>query len=190
MTIQKALKHDFDEAAFHRFLEGRPAEERWQLIDGEPFMMASPTLVHQRIAMNLALKLNEALNLHRPDLFAVHEVGVKLKDREKFRPIPDVAILDAEIEDIRYATAFYLAAEVLSESNSAEFISLKRARYAEAPTCTHVLIIAQSDICLELWSRSNGWRGEVFRSAEDIISLPEFGAALRLGDLYRGTPRA
>lgn len=190
MTIQKALKHDFDEAEFHRFLEGRPEEERWQLIDGEPIMMAPPTLVHQRIAANLARKLNDALDVHRPDLFAMHEVGISLEGREKFRPIPDVAILDAEIEDIRYATAFYLAAEVLSESNTAEFISLKRARYAEAPTCAHVLIISQSDICLELWSRSSGWRGEVFRSADDVISLPEFGVSLRLGDLYRGTPRA
>ena len=80
MTVQQALKHDFDEAEFHRFLEGRPEEERWQLIDGEPFMMASPTLVHQRIAANLARRLNGGLDVHRPDLFAMHEVGISTPD--------------------------------------------------------------------------------------------------------------
>jgi hypothetical protein len=32
---------------FRDFLEGRPDEERWELIDGVPVMMAPATLDHQ-----------------------------------------------------------------------------------------------------------------------------------------------
>jgi Uma2 family endonuclease len=48
-------------ALFRGFLEGRPEEERWELIDGLPVMMAPPTKAHQRIASNLERLLNDAL---------------------------------------------------------------------------------------------------------------------------------
>src|SRR5262249_726321 len=51
---------------FRGFLEGRPDEEHWELIDGVAVMMAPPTLAHQRIASNLQLLLNEALDPHIP----------------------------------------------------------------------------------------------------------------------------
>jgi Uma2 family endonuclease len=55
---------------FRGFLEGRPDEERWELIDGVPIMMAPPTLAHQRIAGNLQRLLNEALDSFAPNLAA------------------------------------------------------------------------------------------------------------------------
>jgi Uma2 family endonuclease len=175
--------------AFLAMIGPRPREERWQLIDGEPFLMMSPpTLVHQRIALNLAAALNNAIETARPDLFALVEVGLIVDAHKAFRPIADVAVLDAEIDSVSYATRFHLVAEILSPSNSLEHISRKRALYADAPDCLHVLIIGQDDVCLELWSRAENWQGRVFRSAEDVITLPEFGFSCRLGDLYKGTP--
>ena len=49
--------------AFLAFLEERPDEERWELFDGVPVMMASPRLSHQRIGFNIARLLNEALEV-------------------------------------------------------------------------------------------------------------------------------
>ncbi|BDA82789.1 hypothetical protein Sa4125_03310 [Aureimonas sp. SA4125] len=175
--------------AFLEMVDARPREERWQLIDGEPLLMMSPpTLVHQRIALNLASALNNALEVARPDLFALVEVGLQVDAHDDFRPIADVAVLDAEIEAVSYATRFYLVTEILSPSNSREHISRKHALYVDAPECMHVLIVGQDDFCLELWSRAGNWQGRVFRSADDIITLPEFGFSCRLGDLYKGTP--
>jgi len=48
---------------FRRFVEGRPEEERWELIDGVAVMMAPPTLAHQIIAGNLQRLLNDALEI-------------------------------------------------------------------------------------------------------------------------------
>ena len=64
--------------AFRAFYDGRPDEERWELIDGVPMMMAPPTFVHQRIASNLERLFNDALELHRPTWAAYQRGGLNL----------------------------------------------------------------------------------------------------------------
>ena len=54
--VRKDGKFSVEE--FFALMESRPEEERWQLIDGVAMMMPPPTLVHQRIASNLALELD------------------------------------------------------------------------------------------------------------------------------------
>lgn len=191
MTIQHrmSLARKMTADSFLEMTLSRPDEERWQLINGEPLLMMSPpTIVHQRIALNLALLVNDALDKWRQDLFALIEIGLIVETQKDFRPVVDLAIVDAEAQDIHYAPKFYMAAEIVSPSNTLEHISRKRLHYSEAPDCLHVLIIAQNDFCVEVWSRSSDWQGRVFRSPDDLIKLPEFGFTCRLGDLYRGTP--
>lgn len=174
---------------FLQMVRARPRDERWQLIDGVPvLMMSPPTGKHQKIAANLDRRLTAALEATRPDLDVLREIGLAIEAHPNFRPIADLAIVPAEVGEIRFFTDFHLAAEILSQSNTQEHISLKRRRYADGPNCLHVLIVSQDDIGMEVWSRSNGWQGRVFRSPEDTIALPEFGFSCRLGDLYRGTP--
>ncbi len=174
---------------FLAFIEDRPREERWQLIDGEAFVMMSPArLPHQRIGANLMLLLNGSLAGSRPDLIAMQEIAVRLDSHPDFLAVADVAIVNFDVEDVVYEAGFHLAAEVLSDSNTHEFISRKRELYAEAPLCQHVLILSQKDFGVEVWSRSNDWKGRVFRSPGDLIELPEFGFSCRVADLYRGTP--
>jgi len=50
-----------DVEAFRNWVASRPDEERWELIDGVPMMMAPATRDHQRIASNLERLLNDAL---------------------------------------------------------------------------------------------------------------------------------
>lgn len=175
--------------AFTTFAQSRPREERWQLIDGEAVMMMSPaTGTHQKIAANFDRKLTAALEAIGSDLDVLREIGLAVETRPDFLPVVDLAIVPGEVGQTLYFKEFYLAAEIVSPSNTQEHISRKRQYYAEAPHCLHVVILSQSDIALELWSRAENWRGRVFRSAEDVITLPEFGFSCRLGDLYKGTP--
>ena len=46
---------------FRRFVDNRPDEEHWELIDGVAMMMAPPTVAHQCIASNLQRLLYAAL---------------------------------------------------------------------------------------------------------------------------------
>jgi Uma2 family endonuclease len=173
---------------FLAFIEDRPREERWQLIDGEAFVMMSPaTHPHQMISRNLARLLDKALEQHRPDLAALQEVGIRSDEHPDFLAVADVAVVDGQVENEVYGSRYYLAAEVLSDSNTRESISRKRFLYAASPDCLHVLIVSQRDVAVEVWSRSQDWKGRVYRSPDDLIDLPEFGFTCRVADLYRGT---
>jgi len=112
------------------FLATRSDKERWQLLDGTAVMMNPPTLVHQLIAMNLATELNIALRRSRPDLIALVELGVSVPSRPAFLPEVDLAVVDMAVDYSSYAGRFYLTAEILSESNTQEYMSLKLEGYA------------------------------------------------------------
>ncbi|MCQ8780804.1 Uma2 family endonuclease [Mangrovibrevibacter kandeliae] len=178
----------------NRFLEmvaTRPREERWQLVDGVPFMMMSPaTGKHQRIVANLDRRLASALERHHPHLDVLREVGLAVPSHPDFLPIADLAIVPADVGDTVYFQDLYLAAEVLSPSKTREEISRKRALYAAAPTCLYVLIIAQADIAVEVWSRADDWQGRIFRSRDDRIVLPDLGLDCAVADLYAHTDLA
>ena len=117
----------------------------------------------------------------------MQEIGLRVEKHPDTRLVADVAVVDFEVEDVLYCTGFYLAAEVLSDSNTLEHISRKREIYADAPGCLHVLIVSQKDFAVEVWSRADDWKGHVYRSPNDSIELPEFGLSCRVADLYRGT---
>src|SRR5437588_4344836 len=105
---------DVDE--FMAFLEMRPKEERWHLIEGIAVMMAPPSFAHQRIAWNLCEVLNRAFASRKQDLFAYHEVAIRLPGLANFQPEPDVVVAPATLAYDVYTHAFRLVAEVLSPS--------------------------------------------------------------------------
>lgn len=174
---------------FVEFVDQRPNEERWQLIDGEAIMMTPPTLRHQRIASNLAMKLNLHFERRASPLYAFQEVGLMVPGVKRFRPKTDLAVVDSSIDlGVRWANHFLLAGEVLSESNSAKEIENKCRRYIEHPDNLYVLVIAQNEVCLEVRSRRSDWRPVELRSLEDKLELPEFEFSTTLLAIYAGTP--
>jgi hypothetical protein len=86
-------------AAFRDWALSRPDEERWELIDGVPMMMAPPTRDHQRIASNLERLLNDALERAAggsiPRLAAYQRIGLNLGPAvQHYDPEPDVAVVE------------------------------------------------------------------------------------------------
>ena len=80
MTVnapEPALSGTMDVDEFMAFLEARPDEERWELIEGVAVMQAPPSYAHQRIAYNLCELLNSAFARNRLDLFAYPRAGVR-----------------------------------------------------------------------------------------------------------------
>jgi Uma2 family endonuclease len=170
--------------------ETRPQEERWQLIDGVAMMMPPPTLVHQRIASNLAFELNGHFRAMRPELCAFQEVGLIVPEAELFRPEADVAVLDAMADYESYASRFYFVAEILSDSNTDKDIAVKRQRYLQHPDNLYFVLIDQRRVWAELLARANGWAPIELKGHDAVLGLMEFGFAKPLRDLYRGTPLA
>jgi Uma2 family endonuclease len=178
----------FSVEEFFALLESRPKEERWQLIDGVAMMMPPPTLVHQRIASNLAFELNAHFRAHHIELCALQEVGLIVPEAELFRPEADVAILDAMADYESYSPKFYFVAEVLSEGNTDKDIAVKRQRYLQHPDNLYFMLIEQKQVRAEVLTRSAGWQPIILESPNAVLELPEWGFRIRLGELYRGTP--
>ena len=175
---------------FMAFLETRPKEERWHLIEGIAVMMAPPSLAHQRIALNLCELLNRSFSSQRRDLYAYHEVAVRLPGVVNFQPEPDVVVVPGISGHELYAERFLLVAEVLSPSNTHDEVALKLRRYREAPDNLYAVVIEPREFLVEIHARSRDWQPATLAEADDTIEMPELGLRCRVADLYRGTPLA
>jgi Uma2 family endonuclease len=177
---------DVDE--FMAFLQMRPKEERWDLIEGIAVMMAPPSLAHQRIAWNLCEVLNRAFAAQRRDLFAYQEIAIRLPGVANFQPEPDVVVGPGRAGYELYAEDFRLVAEILSPSNTRAEIDLKVRRYREAAQNLYVVVIEPRELLVEIYAKSRNWQPMNLTKSSDAIEMPELGLRCLLGDLYRGTP--
>jgi Uma2 family endonuclease len=173
---------------FLDFLMSRPDEERWQLVDGLAIMMVPPSKVHQRIVGNFEAALNAALKVHRPDLFAYGNVGLRIPGVEDFHPQPDIVVCTAEADYVYYQERFSLVAEVISPSNTAEMIERKLELYRSHPDNLYCLTVDQDSVHVALYARDSAWAETHFRSLDDVLALPVFGFQTRLAAIYEGTP--
>ena len=107
---------DVDE--FMAFLEMRPKEERWHLIEGVAVRQAPHSFAHQRIASNLCAVLDRALDAHERDLFAYPHVAIRLPGLSNFQPEPDVVVAPGTAGYDLYTRDSWLVAEILSPSNT------------------------------------------------------------------------
>lgn len=184
--VRKDGKFSVEE--YFALIESRPEEERWQLIDGVAMMMPPPTLVHQRIASNLALELNTHFRSKKLDLFAFQEVGLIVPEAELFRPEADVAVLHAMADYESYANRFFFVAEILSDSNTDKDIAVKRQRYLQHPDNLYFVLIEQKRVHIELMARAAAWQPVVLEGLDTVLDIPEWGLRVVLADIYCGTP--
>ncbi len=177
---------DVDE--FMAFLEIRPKEERWHLIEGTAVMMAPPSLAHQRIALNLCEVLNRAFAAQGHALYAYHEIAIRVPGVLNFQPEPDVVVAQDTAGYELYAEDFRLVAEILSPSNTRTEIDLKLRRYREALGNLYAVVIDPRKLLVEVNAKNRNWEQTILRQRDDPIEMSEFGLRCCVGDLYRGTP--
>jgi Uma2 family endonuclease len=191
MTVNaplQPLSGNMDVDEFMAFLETRPDEEHWELIEGVAVMMAPASYAHQRIASNFCNLLNTAFAAQRLDLYAYIDVGVRNPGVRNFQPEPDVAVVPGVAGFDYYSEHFKLAAEVLSPTNTRQEIELKLRRYREAPDNLYAVVIEPREFLVEIHARSRNWEPLVLKLPTDPIEMPEFGLRCAVIDLYRGTP--
>lgn len=183
-------------AEFRAFQDGRPDNERWELIAGIPMMMTPPKLAHNVIASNLQRLLNDALAIHDASRLAVQRPGIELIGVDDYKPEPDVGVIDADYDaDQRFVNRVYLVAEIVSSTDEdivagkgTRRIDEKHGIYLTHRPCEAILVIEQERMEVRLDVKTGQeWTSQTLGAA-DILNLPGFGVHCKVSDLYENTP--
>ena len=174
---------------FYAFTDGRPDNEKWELIDGEPVLHASPSPFHQRIVKNLVYALVSREREPQASWEVLPGLGVRVSDVN--RPEPDVLILPKLAPPLdpfeRARDDITVAFEVLSPSTADRDLRWKRVAYASIPSLTHYVVIAQDAIDVVVFARDSGFAEQRFRSHDDVIDFATLGVTLPLAEIFRDT---
>jgi Uma2 family endonuclease len=173
---------------FFAFTDTRPDEEKWELIDGEPILNASPSDFHQWIVGNLVYLLGAIEREKQQPWKAIPGIGVRISDNSL--PQPDVIIrpraapsgnpMSRECDDM------VVAFEILSPSTRDRDLRWKRKAYLGLPSLTYYIVIAQDAVDVMVFGRETELPGRLDR-LDDSLELPSLGISLPLSEIYRGT---
>ncbi len=180
----------FTVATFRPWLASRSPEERWELIDGVAVMSPAPRVAHQRIASNFEFHLRQALALRKPEWTADREIGIELSDDSRYRPEPELSVVDTDIDpEQNYLDRFYMAVEVVSKSDEGRPIAAKVDFYKGHPHALWIVVIQQERVEVEVLSRqeSPSWSSRTLTEPSAVLSFDQIGDVCSVGDLYRHT---
>jgi Uma2 family endonuclease len=168
-------------------------EERYEYLDGEVFAMSGGTAEHHVIISNINAELRAQFK-GRP--CQVYGQGMRLRIASgRAGKYPDLMALcgEPEFHDARRDLLLNpsLIVEVLSDSTEGYDRGEKFALYRQIPSLQEYLMISQTRISAELFTRSEQGRGEggrwSFRAFEDLadrVTLASVGGELALAEVY------
>lgn len=174
---------------FYAFTDARPDNEKWELIEGEPVLNASPSRVHQTIVKNLAFILATQERKSGVSWEVLPGLGVRVSETN--RPEPDVLILPKHGQSAdpqgRDRSDVVVAFEILSPSTADRDLRWKRTAYSSLPSLTHYVVIAQDAVDIVVFARETGFAERRLRSRDQSLELPALGVSLPLAEIYRDT---
>jgi Uma2 family endonuclease len=178
MTVDEFLVWDADDVS------GR----RWQLIDGEPVLMAPAADIHGRIQAELIRLLGNHLLAVGSRCSVVDAPGVipRIRANENFR-VPDLGVTCAPPSGEVMVPEPILLIEILSPSNEAK----TRANvwtYTTMPSVQEILVVRSAQMEIQLMRRGadGTWPAlpDIVRPPE-TLELSSVGFAAPITDIYR-----
>ena len=173
---------------FYAFTDTRPDDEKWELIDGEPILNASPSPVHQWIVRNILIALGNRERELKASWAILPGLGIRVSRTN--RPEPDLLIMPRaafSADPAQRDTGEMIAAfEILSPSMADRDLRWKRTAYTSLPSLTHYIVVAQDAVDV-VFARDTGFAERRYRSLSDTIELPALGILLPVSEIYRDT---
>jgi Uma2 family endonuclease len=144
----------FTVATFQEWLDTRSEGEHWEPIEGIAVMSPAPLVGHQRITSNFEFYLRHALAARKPEWAVDREIGIELSDDSPYRPEPELAVVDAEIDTTRRGLdRFYLIVEVRSPGDRGRVWASKLEFYRSHPHNRWIVMVRQDRIEAEIQER-------------------------------------
>ena len=175
--------------AFVDMIARFPDEERWELLDGEPVLMAPQSERHQRIVGNL---MRAADRLARAkDCVALPGLGLLSDNVHDYAPIPDIVVRCGPMVEGGYAKDPVLVAEVLSPSTMKWDRGGKVEFFQSITSLQVILLVYQDEVRVEAWLRDgDAWRREVRQGRAARLDVSTLGGEVTLSGIYDGIPLA
>lgn len=181
--MAKVLAHGDDRRwtveAFDRWHAARP--ERWELLDGQPLMMAPATIRHRLIKSNAARHLGNGM-ANGACLVLVDGPAVKSRG---LSAIPDIVVARSPVDPLKgEVEAPVVIVEIVSPSSERDDNHRKWLGYRLIPSLQHHLVIEQDGRLVTLRTRTSdvSWDEHLFEHG--MIELPAIGASLSLDQIY------
>ena len=185
MAKLAAFPEPMNVEAFLAFYDTRPDGEKWELLDGELFMNATPAWPHQKIVHAIAVALENRRRASGGDWEIAPGIGVRLSDFTSVEPDlmirPDDDLTGSMCDDI------IVAIEVLSPSTRRNDLEFKRLNYASLPSLTHYIVVSPEQVELRVFARAAGWREVRLLLLEEIVQFDNLNVQLPLAEIYAST---
>ena len=171
--------------AFQAFTADRPHWEKWELIDGELTMQASPKLRHQHIMGNILFAIEATRRQIQADWIAIGGIGTRIPSDDHNEIIPDVMILPADGDDLsNWTYEVIVAFEVLSPGSVRRDMVEKRGIYQRMPALTHYVVVAQDRREVTVFARADGFSRKQL-TGDAVLDIPTLDIRLPLAEIYR-----
>jgi Uma2 family endonuclease len=184
MNLAARRSQRLSAADFIEMIRPYPDEERWELLDGEPVLMAPQSERHQTLVANLLRALGPAADAR--DCRILPGLGILNDAVDDYAPIPDLVVRCGPPLPGGYAKDPVLIAEVLSPTTRNNDRGRKADFYETLPTLRTFMIVHQDEVRIEAWQREGeAWRVRTYREG-DGIDLRELATTLPLDAVYAG----
>jgi len=178
MAVNLVMKPKISEA---EYLQGELCSElKHELIDGEVYAMAGASKNHERIAINMSVKLHSHLQNSPCEAFSTE---VKVKVGKNFFYPDAMVVCNDETENQYYSEAPTLLAEVLSKSSRRNDETVKRWAYQSIPSLQEYILIEQDFVDVEVCRKKAGWV-PMHYFLGDEFTLESIGLSLAVAEIY------
>ncbi len=183
--MSEAAHHKLTAEAFYQWLLTR-SEGRYELVDGEPVMMAGANNRHDRIVRNASRHFGNHLDGHRCQPFTADiYVAIPAGNRRQ----SDMGVDCGTPDDMSVeASAPTLVLEVLSPTTRAIDLNENLEEYKTVPTLEYIVLVDTDHPFVRVYRRApdRGWTGDKVAGMDATLDLPLFDFRLPLSDLYAG----
>ena len=158
---------------------------RHEYVDGQIYAMAGASDRHNRIALNLASRLNDHLNGGPCEVF-IADMKVIVDPLVYY--YPDVVVAcDPPGGDPYVRTQPHLIIEVVSPSTERIDRHEKWFAYRRVPSLLEYVLVLQDRMQVEVYrlQRDGEWTREIFAQPEEHVHFASVGFTLRVSAIYR-----
>jgi Uma2 family endonuclease len=156
-------------------------EERYELVDGEVFMMAGAGRRHDRIVVNLTTAIHSQIRGGPCQTFTG---DTYIATNASTRRMPDLGVDCGNPDDDKPS----LVVEVLSPTTGGFDVTVKLAEYQSLPSLNYILFADTDSPNVHLYSRDDDglWKDVVLKGLEALVDLGKLNARLELREIYSG----